>query len=562
VRRKCTKPHYFDEVLAKNGYFSYTIDHPWVLLIFSFVMQRGKHMPTINSLFAATVERFANRIAIIEPTAKDVISTLTYRELQARAQGFAGYLQNLQIGKDDNLLIWSPSRSDWLIAYLGALVIGAVVVPLDINSREDFLMRVAETTNARLLITSQKQYAALKKVSLPLVDIDALPQEPLDTTKLPAITEGDLAEIVFTSGTTGQPKGVMLSHGNIASNASTAVTFISMKAEDRALSILPLSHMFELTVEIALICCGASIVYARSLVPETLLKLLSTQHITCSVLVPQALQLFLNGIEREVRRQKKEKQFNQLLRVAARLPFGWRRLLFGTVHKRFGGHFRFFVSGGAYLPPRLAQRWENMGFRVLQGYGATECAPIICATPFNDHTLDSVGKPLNGVEVRIAEDGEILVHGPNVASGYWKNPDATAASFKDGWYYTGDLGYKDANNNLCLKGRKKNLIVLANGLNVYPEDIENVLQANTLIKDAAVFGLMENDQGPEVHAVLLMDEPSNAKTVIQQTNKQLASHQQIRGFTVWPETDFPRTHTLKVKRLDVFSQLEKLRSPS
>jgi long-chain acyl-CoA synthetase len=529
---------------------------------FSFVMEGGKHMPTINSLFAATVERFANRIALIEPIAKDVMSTLTYGELQARAQGFAGYLQNLQIGKNDNVLIWSPSRSDWLIAYLGALVIGAVVVPLDVNSKEDFLIRVAETTNARLLITSQKQYAALKQVSLPLVDIDALPQEPLDTTKLPAINEGDLAEIVFTSGTTGQPKGVMLSHGNIASNASTAVTFISMKAEDRALSILPLSHMFELTVEIALICCGASIVYARSLAPETLLKLLSSQQITCSVLVPQALQLFLNGIEREVRRRKKEKQFDQLLRVAAHLPFGWRRLLFGTVHKRFGGHFRFFVSGGAYLSPRLAQRWENMGFRVLQGYGATECAPIICATPFNDHTLDSVGKPLNGVEVRIAEDGEILVHGPNVASGYWKNPDATAASFKDGWYYTGDLGYKDANNNLCLKGRKKNLIVLANGLNVYPEDIENVLQTNTLIKDAAVFGLMENDQGPEVHAVLLMDEPSNAKTVIQQTNKQLASHQQIRGFTVWPETDFPRTHTLKVKRLDVFSQLEKLRSPS
>src|SRR6266567_1579091 len=368
-------------------------------------MQGEKHMPTINSLFAASVERFANRVALIEPTAKDVMSTLTYRELRARAQGFAGYLQNLQIGKNDNLLIWSPSRSDWLIAYLGALEIGAVIVPLDVNSKEDFLTRVAETTNARLLITSQKQYATLKQVSLPLVDIDALPQEPLDTTKLPAINEDDLAEIVFTSGTTGQPKGVMLSHGNIASNASTGVTFISMRAEDRALSILPLSHMFELTVEIALICCGASIVYARSLVPETLLKLLSSQHITCSVLVPQALQLFLNGIEREVRRQQKEKQFELLLRVAAHLPFGWRRFLFGTVHKRFGGHFRFFVSGGAYLPPQLAQRWENIGFRVLQGYGATECSPIISATPYREHILDSVGKSLNGVEVRIADDG-------------------------------------------------------------------------------------------------------------------------------------------------------------
>jgi long-chain acyl-CoA synthetase len=520
-------------------------------------------MQTINSLFAASAERFANRVALIEPVEVarvGTMSTLTYRELQERAKGFAASLQNLQINKGDCLLIWSPSRSEWIIAYLGALLIGAVVVPLDVNSKEDFLVRVAETTNARLLITSQKQFAGLKQVSLPLVDIDALPQQPLDPTKLPLVDEGDLAEIVFTSGTTGQPKGVMLSHGNITSNATAALAFINMTAEDRALSILPLSHMFELTVEIALICCGASIVYARSLVPDTLLRLLSSQQITCSVLVPQALQLFLNGIEREVRRQKREQQFEQLLRIAAILPFGWRRFLFGTVHKRFGGHFRFFVSGGAYLSPKLAQSWENMGFRVLQGYGATECSPIISATPYREHILDSVGKPLNGVEVRIADDGEILVHGPNVALGYWKNPDATAASFKDGWYYTGDLGYLDEKNNLYLKGRKKNLIVLANGLNVYPEDIENVLQANPLVKDAAVFGLMENDQGPEVHAVLLLDDPNHAKSVIQQTNKQLAPHQQVRGFTVWPEADFPRTHTLKVKRLDVLSKLEKIRS--
>lgn len=515
-------------------------------------------MLTINALFSTASERFGNRIALIEPIEGDRMSSLTYRAVLERAQGFAGYLQHLHIEKNDCLMIWSPSRSDWLVAYLGTLMLGAVIVPLDVNSKEDFLLRIAETTNAKLLITTQKQFAGLKQTSLPLVDLDALPQATMDATKLPEVHEDDLAELVFTSGTTGQPKGVMLSHRNIASNATAAVTFINMTAEDRALSILPLSHMFELTVEIALIHCGASIVYARSLVPDTLLRLLSSQEITCSVLVPQALQLFLNGIEREVRRQKREKQFEQLLKIAAMLPFGWRRYLFGAVHKRFGGHFRFFVSGGAYLPPTLAQRWENLGFRVMQGYGATECSPIISATPYRDHTLDSVGKPLKGVQIRIAEDGEILVHGPNVALGYWKNPDATAASFKDGWYYTGDLGYRDDKNNLYLKGRKKNLIVLANGLNVYPEDIENVLQANPLVKDAAVFGLMHQDQGPEVHAVLLMEDTRKAKTAIQQTNKQLASHQQIRAFTIWPEEDFPRTHTLKVKRLDVLSKLEQL----
>src|SRR5256886_7391628 len=136
------------------------------------------------------------------------------------------------------------------------------------------------------------------------------------------------------------------------------------------------------------------------------------------------------------------------------------------IYKRFGGNFHFFVSGGAYLPPKLHKRWENMGFRVMQGYGATECAPVVSATPYNEHVYDSIGKPIPGVDVRITEDGELLVKGPNVAPGYWKNPEATAAAFENGWYHTGDLGFKDGKGNLYLKGRKKNLIVLANGLNV------------------------------------------------------------------------------------------------
>src|SRR5262249_33962448 len=161
---------------------------------------------------------------------------------------------------------------------------------------------------------------------------------------------------------------------------------------------------------------GASTVYAHTLSPDNLLKLLMSQGVTCIVLVPQALQLFMNGVERQVRQLKKEKQWEVLHSIAAHLLFRLRPLLFRQVHNRFGGHFRFFVSGGAYLPPALHKRWENMGFRVLQGYGSTECAPIVSATPYEEHLSDSIGKPLPGVEVRIAEDGELLVKGPNVAS--------------------------------------------------------------------------------------------------------------------------------------------------
>ena len=226
-----------------------------------------------------------------------------------------------------------------------------------------------------------------------------------------------------------------------------------------------------------------------------------------------------------------------------------------------GGAY-FFVSGGAYLQPALAKAWEEIGFRVLQGYGATECSPIISVTRMHDSVpYDSVGRPLPGVEVRIAGDQEILVCGPNVADGYWKNAEATAAAFQNGWYHTGDLGYFDEKGNLYLKGRKKNLIVLANGLNVYPEDIENVLQRDAALKDGIVFGVMEHDQGPEVHAVLLVDDPGQAKEIVRRANKQLAAHQQIRGFTIWPEQDFPRTNTLKVKRQEVQHRLAELREP-
>jgi long-chain acyl-CoA synthetase len=516
-------------------------------------------METIPLLFKDSVARSGAHLALIEPVEGGQISTLTYQALQERSCAFAGYLQQQNLATGERIMIWSASRSNWLIAYLGALLVGMVVVPLDNNSKEDFLQLIATATEARFLITTQKQFQSLHEPSFACIDIDALPQDTLDESKLPDIQPDDLAELVFTSGTTGQPKGVMLSHRNIASNAKAALKIIDVRPSDRALSILPLSHMFELTIEMALLGAGASIVYARSLSPETLLKLFSSQNVTCMVLVPQALQLFMHSVEREVRKQKREKQWELLHRISAHLPFSTRRHLFSAVHKRFGGHFRFFVSGGAYLPPQLGIFWEEMGFRVIQGYGATECAPIISANPMHEHNIYSVGKPLPGVEVRIAADHEILVSGPNVALGYWKNPEISTQSFHEGWYSTGDLGYLDAHKNLYLKGRKKNLIVLSNGMNVYPEDIENILQSFSAIKEAVIVGLMENNSGPDIHAILLMEDASKAKSIIQQTNKRVASHQQIKSFTIWPEQDFPRTHTLKVKRQEIPAVLPEIR---
>ncbi len=324
-------------------------------------------MDTINNLFATSVEKFGGLIALMEPTNDTGMSTLTFSELQQRVQSFAGYLQERALQKGERVLLWSESRIDWLVAYLSVLQVGGVVVPLDVHSREDFIRRIAQATQAKYLITTQQLSATLQTSPAPVIDLDALPAGVFNAMKLPAIGEDDLAAVVFTSGTTGQPKGVMLSHRNIASNATASLKIVEVTPDDRLLSILPLSHMFELTLELAILKSGASILYARSLVPDTLLKLLGSQHITFMILVPQALQLFMNGIERQVRLPKKEKQWELLNRIAAWLPFRLRPLLFRPVHKSLGGHFRFFISGGAYLPPKLAQRWENMGIRGLAG---------------------------------------------------------------------------------------------------------------------------------------------------------------------------------------------------
>jgi len=521
----------------------------------------GPDMSTLPLLFARAAEKFATQPALIEPVeGSNEMLSLSYQELQEHVHQFAGYLQQQGLSQGQRIMIWSPSRANWLISYFASLLLGLVIVPLDVNTREDFILRLVDITETTHLITTHKLYSNLQHSSLAFIDIDSLPSAPLDMTQLPALVETDLAQLVFTSGTTGQPKGVMLSHRNIVSNALGSIDAVNIKGDDRALSILPLSHMFELTIDVAILHIGASIVYARTLSPDTLFRLLATQKITCMVLVPQALQLFMNGVEREVRQQNKEKQWDILHAIAWRVPFKYRARLFKQVHARFGGHFRFFVCGGAYMQPQLGRFWEEMGFRTLQGYGATECAPVISVNPPNDHTFGSVGQPLKGVELRIADDGEIQVHGPNVALGYWQDPELTNRTFQDGWYATGDLGYLDRHHNLYLKGRKKNLIVLPNGMNVYPEDVENVLQSQEVVKDAVVFGLNERNRGTAVHAVLLLEDSSQAKTVVKQANKLLAPHQQIKSYTLWSEKDFPRTHTLKVKRQEVLDKLDKLRS--
>ena len=223
-----------------------------------------------------------------------------------------------------------------------------------------------------------------------------------------------------------------------------------------------------------------------------------------------------------------------------------------------GGRFKFFAVGGAALDPELGQRWENMGIKVLQGYGLTEATPVVLLTRLSDRALGTVGWPVKGIELRLADDGEILTRGPQITPGYWENPIATEAAFDAGWYQTGDLGELDSQGRLTIKGRKKNMIALANGLNVYPEDVETALRAQPAVKDAVVLGLKRGRADIDVHAILVMHDASNADDAVKTANRRLAPHQQIRSHTLWPDEDFPRTLTMKARRPVISERLREL----
>jgi long-chain acyl-CoA synthetase len=272
------------------------------------------------------------------------------------------------------------------------------------------------------------------------------------------------------------------------------------------------------------------------------------------VVVPQVLDLFWSAVTREVEKRGRTDSFDRLRGVARHLPMAMRRMLFGSMHKQIGGHLRLFVSSGAFLPPALQQGWEDLGVIVMQGYGATETGTGSCTT-LDDHGLGTVGRPPAGIQMRLASDGEVQFKGRPLFKGYWRNPEATAAAFtEDGWYHTGDIGHLDDDGRLILSGRMKDIIVLPNGFNVYPEDLENALRIAG-IRDSVV---LETKPG-RIEAIVLagatlgsIPDPAaihaRLDVAVKAANGSLGPNQRIAGWRLWPEEDFPRTHTLKVKR--------------
>ncbi|GAM10610.1 long-chain-fatty-acid--CoA ligase [Geobacter sp. OR-1] len=472
---------------------------------------------------------------------------MSYADLHGYALKMAGWLAKRGVEPGDRLLLWAPNSPWWGVAFWGGLLRGAVIVPVDFMAGHDRARTIAQHTLASLVIQSRGKLEQVEGV--PTVFIEDLPfltaeQPALERIHTPIPSE--TAELIYTSGTTGAPKGVILTHGNLMANLTQVNLHVPVvSAEFRFLSCLPLSHMFEqMGGFFTPLANGSSIVYLRTLKPSALMEAFAYEDICAVIVVPRLLQLLRNSIERELAAKRLDRAF----KMAGYLPTQLQSFLKAPVRRKFGKNFQLFVSGGAALSPNLFRFWADLGFRVVEGYGLSECSPVLAANTFERQVPGSVGIPLPGVEIRF-DDGELLARGENISPGYYQNDEATRQAFMaDGWFRTGDLGELDSGGFIHLKGRLKELIVTGAGINVYPDEIEELLNGLPGVREACVIGLDKGD-GEEVHAVLIADGSGRPPVeVIQEANSRLDELQRITGFSLWPEPDFPKTTTMKVQK--------------
>jgi len=520
-------------------------------------------MDSLVDLFDDAAARFAERPAVAIRDEHGTSDRWSYRELARRSRIAAWRLRASGIQPGDRVLTWAPSSPQLAASYLGAMRARVILVPLDLRMSTDAVRGIVARSEPRQLVLGTGREAPdpaqVGLADFPTITVNALCTEQDDS--FPADWEQQLAawdrprpddlwDLIFTSGTTGTPKGVMLAHDNVLATIG-AIEHVIPPLDHRIVSVLPMSHLFEQAIGLLYaLSVGADILYIRSWNPRVVFEALREHRVTSMIVVPQVLDLFWSAIEREVDRSGQRASFERLRRIARHPPLPIRRLLFRQVHARIGGGLRLFVSSGAFLPPSLQQAWEDLGVVVMQGYGSTENGFGTCNTP-RDHGLGTVGRPVPPVELRIADDGEVLFRGPTLFKGYWRDPEATARAIDaQGWYHTGDIGHLDAQGRLVLSGRTKDRIVLPNGFKVYPEDMENALR-NAGIRDSVV---VESRPG-RLEAVVLPegdgpDEDRRAELdrAVKEANANLNPNQRIVAWRLWPEKDFPRTHTLKVKR--------------
>ena len=559
-------------------------------------------MPTFYDRFRECAERWPNNVAL-EIQKHERVESFTYSELRHMADSIANWLAENGHQQGERVAIFADNHPRWVASFLGIIAAGCTAVPLDTAFHADQVQILLKDSGASLLFCNSKYLpTAVEAIAGSTVKIIVTDSEVI-TGSIPANTasgviaanldsifssgprsfsprniaaEG-LASLLYTSGTTADPKGVMLTHANLLGEVEAVSTWGQLGPDDAVLGVLPLFHVLSQMANLLLpLVNGCRVVYLETLNTTELLRALKDRRITAFAVVPQFFYLIHERIFKEIAKRGKLSRsvvaaMMAATRVSRRFHWNFGKLFFGKVHDVFGDRMRLLVTGGSRFDPQIARDFHGLGINVLQAYGLTETTGGALATSPSDNVIGSVGKPLKGVEVKIIDSalpeggtfaiGEVGIRGAVVMQGYWNRPDATAEVLKDGWLHTGDLGYLDSGGNLFLTGRKKEVIILSNGKNIYPEEIEMHYQKSPFIKEICVMGLDLGPGSDKLHAVVVPNfdvlkerKVVNAKEVIRfdidGLSAQLPSTKRLGSYEIWQE-DLPRTTTRKVKRFEV-----------
>ncbi len=500
--------------------------------------------------YVADLERVGSNVAL-RSRRFITIARLTHHQLAQRAHQTAHYLADQGVTRGERVMVVAPNAPQWIELLLGTELLGAILVPVDVASTSATLDRAIAQTEPRLVFVAgpaPSTHAPAVTRSLDDLDhlVDGYPTTPLDD-RPPSMAQWP-GLIVFTSGTTAAPKGVVLTQGNVLANIDGILERIEVRPDWRFLSVLPLSHMYEFTGTLAALSRGASVAHLARVTPSTIAEGLIDYEVTAMLAIPQLLTLMLQAVRQQAERRHVGRPLALALRVGPHLPPRARRALFSPVLRQLGGHLDLVVTGGAPIPLDVAAAWEAMGVRLVQGYGLTETSPILTCNPLDGRRQDSAGRVLSNVMLRLDDGGEIQARGPSVFSEYWHDPDATRDAFTDdGWFRTGDVGRLD-DGWLSIVGRLTFAIVRASGLKVFPEDVEAVAEHDTRVRELCVVGVRD-ERGEHVEAIVLGDAPDEVvDDVVASVNSRLASFQHVDHWRRWPGDDFPRTRLLKVDR--------------
>lgn len=547
-------------------------------------------------LFETSTKRHATRVAMrIERDG--VKEQYTYADLRELAHRAAAFFITQGIKTGERVMLLSHNAPEWGMTYFGVLKTGATCIPLDPQSTTDEVVIFARSGNAAGVVLSEEmrekhpdlaaklEQAGLSQTKMwTYAEVFALTDERTETEALALLPQKiqvqSVASLIFTSGTTGKPKAVMLSHRNFTHMVSMLSSIFDMKTSDGVLSVLPLHHTFEFSTGfLAPLSRGAQITYLPELTGEALSHAIKNGHVTGMVGVPALWELLHRRIKNRLsERSPRIGEAADLLMRANRwlrdnTPLNLGQLVFYPIHQGMGGRIRYLISGGSALSDQIKRDFHGLGFTILEGYGLTEAAPVLTvARPANNLITGSVGKPLPGVEVKIsgADEsgvGEVIARGPNIMVGYYENEEATRATIIDRWLHTGDLGRLDDDGNLYLVGRSKDIIVDTNGKNVYPDEIEEAYQQSPFIKELSVVGLPDQ-LGEKVACLVVPDydhdialSSAEVRAKIEQHFREVSStlpfYKRVKVLH-FSDSDLPRTATRKVKRPEVAAAMEKL----